>query len=66
MWKFMLFFLPNLKPTTGNNFKVFFEDVIDETPWKQTSCTKLRIQLIQVTCCGIGPLWKTWIFSSLQ
>jgi len=61
MGKSVQFFLASLKAYYWEQlWKVFFEDVDDETPTNvDKSCTKLRAQLIQIACCGIGPQWKT-------
>jgi len=54
----MLFLDQAIKPTTGNNFKKFslrMSMIKHQQVWKQTYCTNVRVQLMQVAC-GIGPL----------
>jgi len=50
----LLFFLPSLKPTTGNNFKVFFEDVNDETPTSMETNFMHKIESTTNTTLLVG------------
>jgi len=52
----MLFFDQTLKLTTGNNFKVFFEDIDDETP---TSMEINFLHKIEITS-NTSPLLWDW------
>jgi len=57
--KFTLSFDHTLKPTIGNNLKKLslrMSMIEHQQAWKQTSCTKVRVQLIQVAYYGISPL----------
>jgi len=55
MGKFYVAFWPSLKHTTGNNFKVFFEDDDDVTP------TSVKINVLH----KIESTTNTWLVSHL-